>query len=97
MTNAITETIGIDLGDRYSAYCVLDQGTGEVEEEGRIRAACLDILHILFEFPTAQDSPSGRLGLGHSCAVANMPEWTRPVASAATTTASLNSSAARAT
>ncbi len=37
MTNAITETIGVDLGDRYSAYCVLDQGTGEIEEECRTR------------------------------------------------------------
>ena len=25
MTNCITDTIGVDLGDRYSAYCVIDQ------------------------------------------------------------------------
>ncbi len=37
MTQGITTvqklTIGIDLGDRYSHYCVLDKG-GEVLEEG---------------------------------------------------------------
>ena len=39
MTQGITTvqrlTIGIDLGDRYSHYCVLDKG-GEVLEEGRL-------------------------------------------------------------
>lgn len=28
MKNSITESIGVDLGDRYSAYCVVDQDTG---------------------------------------------------------------------
>ncbi len=37
MTNRITETIGVDLGDRYSAYCVIDEGSGEMQGEGRIR------------------------------------------------------------
>ena len=37
MTNRITETIGVDLGDRYSAYCVVDEASGEVLNEGRIR------------------------------------------------------------
>ena len=40
MTNAITTgttlTIGIDLGDRFSHFCVLD-GAGEILEEGRVR------------------------------------------------------------
>ena len=39
MTQGITTmqglTIGIDLGDRYSHYCVLDR-EGEVLEEGRL-------------------------------------------------------------
>ncbi len=39
MTQGITTmqglTIGIDLGDRYSHYCVLDKD-GEVLEEGRL-------------------------------------------------------------
>ena len=29
MTQTITETIGVDLGDKYSNYCVLDQESGE--------------------------------------------------------------------
>ncbi|MCP4035508.1 MAG: IS110 family transposase [bacterium] len=37
MTNRITETIGVDLGDRYSAYCVIDEASGEELDEGRIR------------------------------------------------------------
>jgi transposase len=37
MTNPITETIGVDLGDRYSAYSVIDQATGTETDHGRIR------------------------------------------------------------
>jgi transposase len=37
MTQTITETIGVDLGDKYSNYCVLDQETGDPTKEGRIR------------------------------------------------------------
>ena len=37
MSKTITETIGVDLGDRYSAYCVIDQATGEETGEGRLR------------------------------------------------------------
>src|SRR5262245_5462870 len=33
---AIENTIGIDLGDKWSHYCILD-GAGEVMEEGRFR------------------------------------------------------------
>jgi transposase len=33
-TTAVGETVGIDLGDRYSRYCIVDQD-GEVVEEGR--------------------------------------------------------------
>ncbi len=36
MHKRITETIGIDLGDRFSWYCVLDQDTGVQKEEGEI-------------------------------------------------------------
>lgn len=42
MTQTITETIGVDLGDKYSAYCVLDQGTGEEVTSGRIRTRPAD-------------------------------------------------------
>lgn len=37
MQDGITESIGLDLGDRYSAYCVVDQESGEELESGRIR------------------------------------------------------------
>jgi transposase len=30
-------TAGLDLGDRYSYLCIIDQGSGEVVEEGRLR------------------------------------------------------------
>jgi len=30
-------TVGLDLGDRWSYYCELDEETGEVIEEGRVR------------------------------------------------------------
>jgi hypothetical protein len=31
-----TTTIGLDLGDRYSHFCVIDQ-EGDVKEQGRVR------------------------------------------------------------
>jgi len=37
MEQAITETIGVDLGDKFSAYCVLDHASGEEIESGRLR------------------------------------------------------------
>ena len=30
-------TAGLDLGDRYSYLCLIDQQNGEVMEEGRLR------------------------------------------------------------
>ena len=30
-------TAGLDLGDRYSYLCLIDQESGEVIEEGRLR------------------------------------------------------------
>ena len=36
MGKVITETIGVDLGDSRSQYCVLDHATGEVREEGQV-------------------------------------------------------------
>lgn len=35
-SKAIGETIGIDLGDKMSHYCVVDEA-GQVMEEGRFR------------------------------------------------------------
>jgi transposase len=30
-------TAGVDLGDKYSYLCLIDTGSGEVVEEGRVR------------------------------------------------------------
>jgi transposase len=30
-------TAGLDLGDKYSYLCLIDQGSGEIMEEGRLR------------------------------------------------------------
>ena len=35
----IERTVGLDLGDRWSQLCVLDQESGEVVEEGRVRTS----------------------------------------------------------
>ena len=32
-------TAGLDLGDRYSYLCLIDQENGEVMEEGRLRTS----------------------------------------------------------
>jgi transposase len=32
-------TAGLDLGDRYSYLCLIDQPSGEVLEEGRLRTS----------------------------------------------------------
>jgi transposase len=32
-------TAGLDLGDKYSYLCLIDQQSGEVIEEGRLRTA----------------------------------------------------------
>lgn len=36
-TEGPTRTVGLDVGDRYTFCCILDQGSGEVVEEGRVR------------------------------------------------------------
>ena len=32
-------TAGLDLGDKYSYLCLIDQESGEVMEEGRLRTS----------------------------------------------------------
>jgi transposase len=32
-------TVGLDLGDKYSYFCLIDQHSGEVMEEGRLRTS----------------------------------------------------------
>lgn len=54
MTERITESIGIDLGDRYSAFCVVDQATGEEVESGRVPTTPEALARLLGQHPTAR-------------------------------------------
>ena len=36
-TEESRQTVGLDVGDRYTYLCVVDQESGEVLEEGRLR------------------------------------------------------------
>lgn len=36
-TEGVAQTVGLDVGDRYTFVCVLEQDSGEVVEEGRVR------------------------------------------------------------
>ena len=48
-------TIGMDVGDEYSHLCVLD-GTGEVEEESRIRTTPDAMKRAFKNMPTSRSS-----------------------------------------
>lgn len=73
-------TVGLDVGDRWSQICVLDQESGEVVEEGRVRTGA-EALERRFRGPRMRvvlevgcQSPwISRLlgGLGHEVLVAN--------------------------
>ena len=54
MGQGITETVGVDLGDRYSAYCVVGQDTGEEVERGRIRTTTSSFERFFDRRPTAR-------------------------------------------
>jgi transposase len=79
-TPGVKETIGIDLGDRWSRYCILDQN-GEVATEDRIRTTDAELRQRFQPMPTTRivleagtHSPwVSRLleGLGHEVIVAN--------------------------
>jgi transposase len=74
------QTVGIDLGDRFSRYCVLNED-GEVTEEGRVRTSAEAFRlhwegepHQRMVLETGTHSPwSSRLlaGFGHQVIVAN--------------------------
>lgn len=76
----IERTVGLDIGDRWSQICVLDQESGEVVEEGRVRTRA-EALERRFRGPRMRvvlevgcQSPwISRLlsGLGHEVLVAN--------------------------
>ena len=36
-TEGVAQTVGLDVGDRFTCFCVLEQESGEVLEEGRMR------------------------------------------------------------
>ncbi len=79
-------TVGLDLGDRYSHYCLLNRD-GEVVEEGRVQSteAALrrhfegeDCLRIALECGTHSPWVSRLLNaLGHQVIVAKCPQDSR--------------------
>jgi transposase len=74
-------TAGLDLGDKYSYFCLIDQHSGEVIEEGRLRTtpeaflrrfASEQYLRIAIEAGTHSPWASRVLeGCGHEVLVAN--------------------------
>ena len=54
MTQTITETIGVDLGDKHSAYVVVDQATGEEVARGRLRTRPEDFRRFFASRATAR-------------------------------------------
>lgn len=79
-TQEIEQTVGLDVGDRWSHVCELDEGSGEIVEEGRVRTTA-DALARRFAGPRKRvvlevgcQSPwINRLlsSLGHEVLVAN--------------------------
>jgi len=76
----IERTVGLDVGDRWSQICVLDEESGEVVEEGRVRtrAEALDRrfgverMRVVLEVGCQSPWISRLLGgLGHEVLVAN--------------------------
>jgi transposase len=54
MDKAITETIGVDLGDRRSSYCVLEQHAGQVREEGQVESTPQGMAQFFRRWPGAR-------------------------------------------
>jgi transposase len=54
MANGITETIGLDMGDRYTRYCVLDHASGEEVGSGRVRTTPTHMEGFLQSHPQAR-------------------------------------------
>ena len=44
--------VGLDLGDRHSHLCLIDAGSGEILEEGRLRTTP-EVLECRFGFETS--------------------------------------------
>lgn len=54
MANGITETIGLDMGDRYTRYSILDQASGEEVGSGRVRTTPAGMERFLENYPRAR-------------------------------------------
>jgi len=54
MGNGITETIGVDMGDKYSRYSILDQASGEVVGTGRVATTPRSMETFLSNYPQAR-------------------------------------------
>jgi transposase len=53
-----TLTIGLDLGDRNSWYCVLDE-TGQIRLEQRVRTSAKALQEVFGEMPRSRIAPAG--------------------------------------
>lgn len=76
----LERTVGLDVGDRWSQICVLDQESGEVLEEGRVRTTAAAVerrfrgrrMRVVLEVGCQSPWISRLLsGLGHEVLVAN--------------------------
>ena len=54
MTDYISATIGVDLGDKYSDYCIVDQESGDIEASGRVRSTSAGFERLLSHHPDAR-------------------------------------------
>ncbi len=54
MANGITETIGLDMGDRHTRYCILDQESGDEVGSGRVRTTPMGMERFLENYPRAR-------------------------------------------
>lgn len=54
MAETITETIGLDVGDRFTRYSVLDQASGEEVGSGRVRSTPACVRRFLGAYPGAR-------------------------------------------
>ena len=52
-------TIGLDLGDRYSSFCVLDTASGEVIQRGRVRTKAEALRELLRGYAQAVGMETG--------------------------------------
>ncbi len=54
MAKGITETIGLDMGDRYTRYCILDEGSGKEVGSGRVRTTPTSMERFLSLYPRSR-------------------------------------------